>query len=406
MRKTIFCLFITIIMPKITNAYQIASNHSYIKNSEFTTNYDINIKGYGDFKFIYNESKDKNNLKNSITNSENEISININLNAELNEISKYGLNFIQTFNNNFKKENEYYGYLHGYYGKLEFGNTLSTAENMRIGADTVALGSGGIGSNFIRYIKLANNGNYNPTYMLSPGTLTSQNFGYYNSSIKYDFWDNSKYLTKINYYSPELYGFQFGLGIIPNVKLKSDNVGEINNKIITSDINIGTFINYGLNYINTFDTVGIAVSIVGEQNISNPLNKENNVKEKINNKFNSLEFGFNVNYFGLTLALSKGTTERNIKSDTTLASMTEKKGEYTTYGLSYELNEFSVSATFFESEYKNYTKFNSSAFAIENKMSKNISIYAEYINFKSKFIKASVEEKGYNILAGILLNFN
>ena len=38
--------FLTIISN--SKAYEIASNHSYVKNSEFTTDHTITINGYGD----------------------------------------------------------------------------------------------------------------------------------------------------------------------------------------------------------------------------------------------------------------------------------------------------------------------------------------------------------------------
>ncbi len=414
MNKRIFylILFICLLITLPTNAYQIASNHSYVKNSEFTTNYDIKLEGYGDFKAIFNSDKDKDTntdkLKNSSTNFENEVSINVNLDGELDEITKYGVKFIQTFNNNFNKEKEFYSYLYGYYGRLELGNTVSVAEHMRIGADTIALGSGGISGNFTKYISLVNNDKKeNPTYILGPGVLTTQNFGYHNYDMSRDFWDKSKYLTKINFYSPEFYNFQVGISVIPNVYLKPDNVGDLKGQIINNKINLGTFIDYGVNYINTFDNLGVAVSIVGEQNISNSLNKTDGESEDIINKFKSLELGCNVNFFGLTVAGSIGRTERNVEKDPNLSPITQKKGKYLTYGVSYELDEFSFSVTFFDSEYKNYTKFKSSAFAIENKMSKNISMYAEYINFTSTILQDNKKEKeGYNIMLGFLLNFN
>lgn len=406
----------------VANAYRIASNHSYVKNSDFTTDYDIKAEGYGDFKAIYKNRKDEETgKKDTETILDNEISVNINLEGELDEITKYGIKFIQTFNNNFKKEREYYAYVNGYYGKLELGNTTSVAENMRIGADTIALGSGGVASNFTRYINFANTTispsssvMINPTYILGAGMLSSQNFGYHNISIvNDDEWESSKYLTKVSYYSPEFYGLQVGVGITPNVILKGANLGTINNTTINNNVRLGNFIDYGITYINTFDTVGIAASFVGEQNISNNLNRSEGVKERVDHSFKSTEAGLNINYFGLTLAISNGRLEREIEiipsssvDERNLKSITQEKGKYSTYGVSYELDEFSFSVTYFKSEYKDYTEFSSTSIAVEDKMSKNISVYAEYINFKSEYVPSSIEEKGYNVILGLLLNFN
>ncbi|MDR1499239.1 MAG: porin [Rickettsiales bacterium] len=379
-------------------AYQIASNHSYVKNSSFTTNYYVNVEGYGDFKSVFQGKKGTSKSEKLIL--QNEVSVNINLEAELDEITKYGIKFIQVFNNTYDKEREYYGYLHGYYGRLEFGDTLSVAENMRIGADTIALGSGGIGSSdFIRSVTMP----ASSFYILAPGTLSSQNFGYHSTSSDQDYWDKGKYQTKISYYSPEFLGLQIGFGVTPNVKLLS---GSISSTVPTSDVSLGTMFSYGLSYINTFDSLGIVLSMVGEENVADKaVNNVDGVGEMMNDKFSSREFGVNINYFGLTFAASTGSTQRKVQT-TQLISSTYGKGEYKTYGFVYELSEFSVSATYFNSEYKKHSKFNSAAFAIEDKMSKNLSLYIEYIKFKAEYIVTPTKNEGFSVLCGILLNFN
>jgi hypothetical protein len=402
-------LFITVGMFLFANvgnsySYQIASNHSYIKNSEFITDYDIKIEGYGDFKAL--NIRDNISGKSSMT-LENEVSININLEGNIDEITKYGIKFIQVINNHFEKEREYYGYLYGYYGKLEVGNTRGVAENMRIGADTIALGSGGIGSSFVRHIDLAGDGN--SMYLLVPGTLTSQNFGYHNKNIagsNKSFFDNSLYLPKISYYSPDLYNFQIGAGFTPNVKIMRENINSTDITFLNDDVDLGSIVSYGINYIDTFNNIGVAISFVYEKNLDVSLNKppKNETIGKIEHKFTSSEIGANVSYFGLTFAFSKGTIERKVISNDELASLTQKEGTYTTYGFVYELSEFSISNTYFESEYKDYSKFSSVAVAIENKMSKNISVYVEYIRFKSTF--NFERNEGYTVSLGMLLNFN
>jgi hypothetical protein len=402
MKKTLFIMLGMFLFAVIGKgyAYQIASNHSYIKNSGFTTDYDIKIEGYGDFKTF---SIEDNISKESSITLENEVSININLEGHIDEITKYGIKFIRVFNNNFEKEKEYYGYLHGYYGKLEVGNTRGVAENMRIGADTIALGSGGIASSFIRYINLASNSSSdNPIYLLMPGTLTSQNFGYHSKNMfEKIYFDGNIYLPKINYYSPDLHNFQVGAGFTPNVKIAKGNVTGLDN-----DVDLGSIVNYGVNYINTFDNVGIAVSLVYEKNLDVLLNKPptGGTIAKVEHKFASSEFGINISYFGLTFAISRGTIEREVISNEKLASLTQKDGKYTTYGFVYELSEFSISNTYFDGEYKDYSRFKSMAVAIENKMSKNISVYVEYIKFSSEF--GNIKNDGYNVSLGMLLNFN
>lgn len=384
-----------------SNAYEIASNHSYIKNSEFTTDHTISINGYGDFKFIYNDYKDEDTTNIS---TENEVSVDINLEKEIDEITKVGIHFIPTLDNKYFKWDRYYLYVDGYYGRLELGNTTSVYNDMRVGSDTIAIGSGGINGSFIRNATpMLSNDIF---YILSPNSFLSQNLGLYNNNIEDKYWDDTKYLTKINYYTQEFAGFQVGFGITPNVKLKE----LYTNSIIANDINLGTFLDYGINYINSIGNVGVALSFVGENNIANSANKTNGNKEKVKDKFKSYEFGINVNYFGLTLAGSFGILDTSIKTQDLLDVYKTDKGNYATYGFAYEFNELLFSITCFESEYDDYSRFESISYAVEKKMYKGFSIYGEYTNYKAKAIlKNSLKDesnKGNSIFVGILLNFD
>lgn len=388
-----------------TNAYQISSNHSYVKNSSFMTDYTIDISGYGDFKATYLNKDTNNNKKNTSTNVENEISLNFKLEKELDEITHAGVHYTPVMNSDYTEFTRFYVYMDGYYGKMELGNTTGIFNNMKVGADTIALASGGINSNFIRKVKLHDNYNY----ILSPNSFLSQNLGFYNNSINADHWNDSKYLTKINYYSPEFIGFQFGFSITPNVKLTEDYTGSAFNSIFTSaeQVNFGTFIDYGVSYINTFGNVGVAASLVGETNISNPLNKNDDVEEDIKDTFNSLEFGVNVNYFGLTFAGSIGHLETDIDVNSLIKDFKSsmKKGEYKTYGFAYEMTDLSISITRFESKYKNYTEFEATSYAFEKNISKGVSAYVEYTDYVST-VKSIGEYKGNGIFAGIIVNFD
>lgn len=404
---SLFLLFtIFTLLFNNVNAYQIASNHSYVKNSTFTTDHTININGYGDFKLMYTNEDTESDKQNITTSSENEISLDFNLEKELDEITKIGVHYIPVLNSKYQEFDRFYIYLDGYYGKMEIGNTTNVFNNMKIGADTIALGSGGINSSFTKQVKLENN----YIYILSPNSFTSQNFGFYNNSIDANNWNDSKYLTKINYYSPEFFGFQFGFSITPNVKLKKDYLG---NNIATSigygeEMDLGTFINYGVSYINTFGNVGLALSLTGETNISNSLNKKNDVEEDIKSSFDSMEFGMNLNYFGLTFAGSVGYLETNIDVNTPIKSFKSamKKGEYKTYGFAYEMSDVSVSLTRFESEYKNYTTFEATSYAIEKNVSKGVSAYVEYTDYISSVVSTNKEYSGNSIFVGVIVNFN
>lgn len=403
-----FLLYIT-----TANAYQISSNHSYIKNSNFIADHYININGYGDFRGEYNTITNKQTTttpetKDIFVDSQVEVSLDINIEKQLDEITTIGVHYIPTYNSSYKEKEKYFLYIDGYYGKIELGNTYGIYDNMRIGADTIALGSGGIAGNFVRKAKLDNGF----LYLLSPNSFLNQNLGFYNNSINQDNWNDSKYLPKVNYISPELYGFQAGISIIPNVAIKQEYVGDTTILNLTNPINLGTFINYGVNYINSFDNLGIAISVVGEQNLTTSFNKTSDIKEEIKYQFKSFEFGANINYFGWTIAASRGSLDTNVNNllnSDPLKNIIRDKGSYTTYGLTYELANILMSATFFDSEYKDYTAFNSISVAIEKKMSKGYVLYGEYTKYTSSSInqatKLKTEHDGDAIYIGVMLNF-
>ena len=408
MKKTLIFFLLSI---SVANAYQISSNHSYIKNSDFIPDHYININGYGDFRGEYNTITNKSttgDTKDIDTNFQTEISLDINVEKQLDEITTIGIHYIPIYNSSYKEKDKYFLYIDGYYGKIEFGNTYGIYDNMRLGADTIALGTGGINGNFTRRARLDNN----YIYLLSPNSFLNQNLGFYNNSVNQDNWNDTKYLPKINYISPEFYGFQAGLSIIPNVELTQDIVGNTTIANITNPIDLGTFVNYGVNYINSFDNFGVALSFVGEQNLKTSVKKTNDVKEEINYEFKSFEFGAIINYFGWTIAGSIGTLDTNVNSLSNtdiLKNVLREKGDYRTYGLSYEFSDLLMSVTFFDSEYKDYTSFDSLSVALEKKISKGYSIYGEYTKYTSYSINQTTKEKtehtGDNIYIGVMFSF-
>ena len=68
-----------------------------------------------------------------------------------------------------------------------------------------------------------------------------------------------------------------------------------------------------------------------------------------------------------------------------------------------------MSVTFFDSEYKDYTSFDSLSVALEKKISKGYSIYGEYTKYTSSSINQTTKEKtehtGDNIYIGVMFSF-
>lgn len=377
-----------------TDCLAIDSNHSYFKNSNFMNDFSVDIKGGGNFNFSYiHEDK-----KNTAFKNEREVIISFILSYEHDEIFSYGFDFVGAINNQFGNGTGGSVFLKGYYGKLEVGGMADATEQMRVGADSIAVGTGGSGGSSTRYI--SNNSVETVDFLIAPGTLMNQNFGYYDNTLK-DRW-GGKYTVKLNYFTPEFYGFQLGLSIKPNSTMNEDNLRIIG----ANKINVGTFVSGAINYIDTFGDFGLAVSMTYEQNFANPLNKINGSKEKAQAYFKSGEVGVNLSYYGLTLAGSFGMNNRNT-TNITLEPITKKNGKYFTYGAAYEFGSVTVSATFFDGRNSNNRNFGSGAVAIKKNLNKNISIFLEGTahRFKGEIDEDKKNNEGFGIFTGLSVRF-
>ena len=394
MKKSILPIVFCCVMNN--SSFAVESNHSYFKNSDFTNDFSVEIKGLGNFSLVYNHEKVDDKIT-SIGDHEFFGLANILISSNYDESFRYGVKIVNAISNQFGSSLGAEVFLEGFLGKLEFGGLKDVTEKMRVGADTLSVGTGGIGGDASKYnssIELMD-------FLMAPGTLMNQNFGYYDQELRHK-W-GGKFSNKINYTTPEFFGFQAGLSLKPNVTInKHDDVTVLSNKV-----NLGTFISGGINYINTFGDFGIAMALIYEENFANPVNISDKVKETIGGKFKSGEISLSLSYFGLSIAGSYGKNSRNIK-DVNLADLniTKNRGRYFTYGLSYEMGSFCVSATFFDSKNDDDRKLWSDSYAVKYNISRNLSWYGEYIGYK--FSGNDLDKKhgnAFGVFTGILLQF-
>lgn len=376
--------------------FAVESNHSYFKNSDFTNDFSVEIKGLGDFSLIYNQ---ENNTEKTSSIDHSTFGVaSIVISSNYDESFRYGVRFVNIFNNQFGNGLGGEIFLEGILGKLEFGGLNDITERIRVGADTIAIGTGGISGDASKYItsfELID-------FLMAPGTLRSQNFGYYDTELRHG-W-GGKFSNKINYTTPEFFGFQIGFSLKPNVTIDKRDVTKLEK---STTVNLGTFVSGGINYINTFGDFGIAMAFIYEENFANPINVNNGVKETVGGKFKSGEVSLTLNYFGLSIAGSYGMNFRNI-TDANLANLniTKNKGQYFTYGISYEMGSFCFSATFFDSKNDDDRKFWSDSYAVKYNISKNLSWYMEGIRYK--FSGNNITNKhgdAFGVFTGMLLQF-
>lgn len=125
-------------------------------------------------------------------------------------------------------------FVRGGFGEMRFGDTDSAANNMKIGAYTIAVGTGGI-----------------------DGTVVDAN-----APVLVDFSRNREDATKIIYYSPSFSGFQLGISYLPDSS-EGDQLAVAPDTSQDPALNLDDVVTAGLAYTSVLGDVGIRASIVG-----------------------------------------------------------------------------------------------------------------------------------------------
>jgi hypothetical protein len=367
MRRTLlkcWCRWL-VFFPVIGWAYGTSSNHSYIKNSSIFNGATLGARGYGDARLVQMEGKGQ---------FETDLSLDLSLTNTQQLTASYGIHVNPLLNTNFGTNLLYYVFWDNYWGKFELGNTTDVTENLRIGTDSLHNGWGAVGD-LLRYATFpAGSG-----MLFESGTLLNKNFGFHENQLERKFWDYSKYMNRLNYYSPDIYGFQMGLSITPQVALTQQNFTQLR----SDKTNLGNFAGVGISYIQTLENVGIGLSLIYETNQDNLLQKFKQIRQETQSMLmlESAEIGANVSFLGFTLAGVIGKNQKKVMNDNNIPGLTSISGHHLAYGGSYEFGSFSLGGTLFQSIF-GLDKFLMQNAEIRQKISRNLSIYLRYTNFR------------------------
>ncbi|MFT6077289.1 MAG: hypothetical protein ACJATU_000485, partial [Rickettsiales bacterium] len=197
-------------------------------------------------------------------------------------------------------------------GKVEFGNNSAVNQKMKVGPETFARGAGGINGKYLEYVNLpmlahssqvaAGNvicdsnpappstpdcgkiklpsfilipqspvahGGYARSFYDSDTSLSNNGELSSNSSDTVAFnsgkstngqFGDMEDATKINYYTPRISGWQFGLTLTPDTG--SDGTSASVSGTTNGDIK--QVVSYGLNFSDNFGNLGVAFSATGE----------------------------------------------------------------------------------------------------------------------------------------------
>lgn len=381
-----------------------------------------------------------------------------------------------------------YIFTESYVGKLELGNNMSVAQKMKVGPDTFARGAGGINGKYLEYINLpmlgdstqpgvtqigsctgirvaangtiatdANCANIKlPSFILIPQlpvahggyarsfydsintsdatvnpnyntSITGAGFNRNNITFRDGQFGDMADATKINYYTPRVSGWQFGVSATPNT-------GNTGTSAVISGDNSGSIkdvVSYGINYSDNFGNLGFAASLTGEngkyEQLSSATIKRNNLQ--------AYEAGIMTSYLGLTLGGSYGIWGKSLQpksgiyscdydSSQTLANQNCSTGKkfkdatYYTAGAAYQFGPFASSLTYLTSNFQE-NQYESLSLGVDYRMAKGLMPYVEITkyDFKSNKPKATDvvisgssqsqlrDNNGYVVLAGLLFSF-
>lgn len=375
--------------------------------------------------------------------------VDASLTFNMNGINDYGFKygaFIElnanttknSWNNNLNSRQAYI-YGEGLLGKFEIGNTLGASQKMKIDASTFARAAGGINGEYLNFINLpsiSKTGVFasTPLFILIPELPTAHggyavgfNNLYYacdsdgdgiideldeiacyegmaNDNYRLNF-EQMQNATKVSFYTPELWGLQFGVSYTPD----TGNIGTsgyLTSKLDTGDID--DVIEYGVSFTQTMYGIGVSASFTGERGKSESKIGDSSTPPKyisFREDLNAYQYGVNLTFWGLTIGGSIGNWENSLYYKNSIKNASNEEGTYSTYGAAYEFGPVNVSFGCFNSEFQE-NEYMAYSVGIDFKVAKGFLPYIEYTNFKFTPFDTNIEvNKGHVILAGFLFNF-
>ena len=281
---------------------------------------------------------------------------------------------------------------HSDMGRMEIGSNNGAASSMRIGADSLAVATGGIAGKWTESLDdyvLGSSG----TGELDELVLNPWNIGDDELDLDIDATNDTKYLEKarkITYYTPKMNGFQFGISYTPDVANKGNANSMPNTTVSLTDPATGPYSGKPRNVI----TAGlawdgkVANDLMGSFSVVCIHGKTNDYyysgRKKINDQ-KGFEVGGMVKHKDLSVALSYGSLGKSHYQ--TAATGTKKDEIYVTAGVGYDFDKLHTSLTYMHGQ-KNHNKSHIASLGAEYALAAGIMPYAEATYFNLKQVNA------------------
>jgi len=328
-----------------------------------------------------------------------------------------------TANNNSARRT--YIYVESGFGRIETGATGDAGNALKVGAETLAHGTGGIAGDFYKYVDLANGGiANNAKYAILPGLPTAAgmpgeaNVGYTAGfsggagTLKKDTHDDRANANKISYYTPRIDGLQAGVSFTPDQAEHGTANGFTSANGGASELGGGfpAFIdvwNGGVNYETRYNDIAISTAITGEYGDA----KDSGTTSATIDGLEAYSFGLNLSYAGFTIGGSYADAPEFGLSKSYNSSM-----HYWTLGGAYEFGPLGTSITYLSSTVKHGSSasapdasFQNVSFGADYKLAPGLLPYLEVSFFEtdsgSSSSSTTVDNKGTIFIGGTQLNF-
>jgi len=386
LNKSLISAFSILTLLNIENVLAAQTNHSY-RNMGFTQAPVVTIGGFSEFagsKVSQESIFEKANLPDAAqatsydgtknrntsgTQFANDTEVHVKVNGISDLGLKYGAIIELEANSTYDSDNQdlnadkAYIFTESYFGKAEFGNNIGASQKMKIGAESIARGAGGINGEYLNYINLPmlahtdyyaqsgtdafvlNGGSVSevklPRFILIPQHPTGHGGfakGYNNLMFECDQNGNGiigdgtidgLVSVGIGTVSDEevCYMARDGVDYRLNLDTTEDatKISYYSPKVLgfqvgisytpdtgdtgTSSYNTGSvnnnieeILDWGMTYINSINNIGLALSVTGQQGKYEEYRPGYSSREDLT----SIEYGASLTYFGLTVAGSIG----------------------------------------------------------------------------------------------------